>query len=455
MFVITLPSSATKDPKAYAERAASAGADILEIRGDLTPDVQEFDSPLPLLVSPRRSGKKLIEQLKPQYIDLELDENCELSIINSSLLIIRSFHDHEKTPSLDELKEIAEQLIALKPDIIKIVTTINSYLDIVALTELRNSLPKDLKHVILGMGVKAHLTRMLSPLRNELTYTYLDEGEEAAPGQVPLSLHKLTSHCKNPKIFGIIGSLDVKSGSPLIQNSLFHTHEVDALYTTFLTDDLDDVWNVKEALNIQGFSVTSPFKKEIIEKLDAVDPLVEKLGTVNTAVLHNGKWTGYTRDSDGLLNGYPFFKKASSAAILGSGGVVPAVIHACKESGIADIQIFARNEETRSDLAKKFDMQASALDEVKNTSPDLLINALTMDIDLPIPKAKAGAHAVDLRYHKETKFMRSAKDKGYEVHDGSPMLLQQALAQFTLFTGISPTLEELPSLYSSLKNHGK
>ena len=41
MFVVTLP--AATEPNAYASRALAAGAGMLEVRGDLCPDLPAFD----------------------------------------------------------------------------------------------------------------------------------------------------------------------------------------------------------------------------------------------------------------------------------------------------------------------------------------------------------------------------------------------------------------------------
>ncbi len=58
MFVVTLPASAVSDPLEFAIKAKAKGADILEIRGDLTPNVKAFESPLPLLLALRGAEPK-------------------------------------------------------------------------------------------------------------------------------------------------------------------------------------------------------------------------------------------------------------------------------------------------------------------------------------------------------------------------------------------------------------
>ena len=161
MFVVTLPSQAAEDPLAFASKAKAAGADLLEIRGDITPLVSTFDSPLPLIISPRRKGNALLRALQPAYVDLEPGEEAA---IPSGTRVIRSFHEHTGTPTANDLRSIITRLLKLNPDIVKIAATISRYADIERLSELRNLLPKD-RRVILGMGPKAHTSRMLSPFQ--------------------------------------------------------------------------------------------------------------------------------------------------------------------------------------------------------------------------------------------------------------------------------------------------
>lgn len=451
MYVVTLPPSA--NPTEFAAQAKTASADILEIRGDLTPNLTPFHCDLPILFSPRGKNQKLIEVLQPQFLDLELQETCNVKLKTCKL--IRSYHNYEKTPSLKELQQIATDL-ATDADIVKIAVQINTFADLVALDKLEQSLPNNQKRVILGMGPKAHLNRLRSPLRNALTYTYLDDGEQAAAGQVPLSIYKQTSHLKQPKLFGLLGSPDVQSLGPVLHNTLYHSRNVDALYSLFLTDDLADAWENLTKLGVKGFSVTAPFKQEIIPYLDELSDDARALGTVNTVVKKNNKWIGYPRDSEGLMRGYPCLRESHSVAIVGSGGVVPSVIHACRESGVADITIYARNEMARKELSEKFSCQEKSLSDLENDQSDTCIYAIPSDTSIALPKLKTynlkptTQHAIDLRYGKQTSFLQQAKQIGYITHDGLAMFIHQALAQAELFAGIQTTDDDVQLFYSLL-----
>ena len=346
MFVVTLPSTATNDPQAFASKAKAAGADLLEIRGDITPLVSTFDSPLPIIISPRGTGDALLRVLQPAYVDLELKEDVP---VPSETLVIRSFHDHTRTPKENELRSIVTQLLRYNPDVVKVATTVTHYADLERLSVIRDLLPKD-RRVVIGMGKRAHSSRMLSPLQNTFTYTYLDGQEPSVAGQLPLSVYRMISHCKEPHIFGILGGLEVQSSSPLIHNTLFQAHDIDAIFSSFLTEDLEDAFAYIKRKHVSGLSVTTPFKGKIIDLLDEIDPIAEELQSVNTVLFENGRYKGYNTDIEGLQKGYECIRGASTVAVIGSGGVVPSIVHACEKQGARNITIFARNERERGKL---------------------------------------------------------------------------------------------------------
>lgn len=451
MFVVTLPESA--DPSAFAQKAHDAGADILEVRTDLTPNVAAFKSPLPILLSLRTESTDLLKVLKPTYVDIEGTQKVTLP---KGVKCIRSVHHYEDTPDLDALEQEAFDLIGAGADIVKLATKITSYEDLKVLDALHERIPETQQRCILGMGPRAHSNRMLSPLRNALTYTFVEEGEAAAPGQVPLALHLLTKHCKQPKIFGIVGGIGMQSKSPLIHNTLFSHHNIDALYTEFPTDEIEDALHYIQSIGVRGISVTAPHKKTMLQQCDDADELCEQLGATNTVVFDAESARAFNTDVVGIADGYQALENASSVCILGSGGVVPAIIAACKQRSIEDICICARNEQDRQALAERFSVRSSDLHGLASETPDVVFCTISADVALDLPEAKQGATAIDVRYGKSTAFLESARDQGYRTFDGSCMLLHQALAQFMHFTGQKPSTSDLDLLFSlPLRFHGK
>ncbi len=462
MLVVTLPLSAAKNPQRFAINAKKAGADILEIRGDLTPNVAGFVSPLPLLITPRGQGMRFIERFKVTYLDLDQEEQLSLSKISRSVKIILSIHHYEKTPALKELKKTVQNMYSLKPWMVKFATVTGNYNDVVALLNLQDLLnKKSIQSTVLGMGERSHILRITSLIRNTFTYTFLDGTEPAAPGQLPLSFYHLTKGRKKPKLFGIIGGKQIASSlSPLIHNALFQRHKIDALYSCFPTENFKAAIKILAKIGVVGFSVTAPFKQEAFRLAKKHDAIVNSLGVANTLVKSGTGFHAFNTDVSGIESGYPELKKAKSIAILGAGGAVPSAILAIRHlNPKTHITVFARDTKKAEAALQKFHVAIEPMRSAPAFGADAVLCAISEDISLPIPKAQSSklksqsSLAIDLRYNKITSFMRDAAKQGYRVRDGIPMLISQALKQFEYFTGKKIFSDDAEYLRSILITH--
>lgn len=452
MFVVTLPTSAARNPKAFALKAKKAGVDILEIRSDLTPNVQPFRSALPLLVSVRGKSDQLVDVLAPAFVDVE--ESSQSVWLPKGAKLILSFHDHSATPSFATLKKIATGMLKEAPWAIKIATFVRTYDDLVTLSKLQDWLQTSRQRsIVLGMGPKAHLSRITSPLRNVFTYTTLDSADASAPGQLPMSLYALTKGRNNPKLFGILGGSHITSSlSPVIHNALFACHKVDALYSCFPSEDFASTIKSLTKLGVKGLSVTAPFKLDAFKVSATLEPLAKKLGVANTLVRSGKKWQGFITDSYGIYEGYPQLSGAKTVAILGAGGALPSAISAVSSrSPKAQITVFARDPEKARKTLSKFGVMVDSLNHASACMADAVICAVSQDVSLALPfPASKTSIAIDLRYGKETRFMKDARRKKFFVHDGTNMLIHQALKQFRHFTAKNPHKDDTKYLSHTL-----
>ena len=89
---------------------------------------------------------------------------------------------------------------------------------------------------------------------------------------------------------------------------------------------------------LKGLNVTIPYKERIIPWLEELDAKAEKIGAVNTILIHREKGhihlKGFNTDADGFLQSADF-SKHRKALILGSGGAAKAVAYALAEIGIS------------------------------------------------------------------------------------------------------------------------
>lgn len=198
------------------------------------------------------------------------------------------------------------------------------------------------------------------------------------------------------------------------------------------------------AMGIRGVSCTIPHKTAIMKYLDETDETAKTIGAVNTVVNDAGALKGYNTDWQGIV--VPLEKitplQNKKVALLGAGGTARAVAYAITKKG-AQLAIYNRTAVKAQALAKEFGGEARSVDdisEVKNA--DIIINATSIGLypetdKTPLAKALiTKQHIVfDAVYAPyETKLLQEAKQQGAMVIHGMEMLLEQALAQFALYT---------------------
>lgn len=449
MLVVTLPKSAAKNPRLFLRDAQKAGAELLEIRGDLTPNIGSFQSSLPLIFSPRGTGLSM----HAAYIDLEAGETADVS---KGTRIIRSFHDYKKTPSLRRLQILASRMSRQKTWAVKIATTVESEKDLQTLFALQNWMKKQkIRSIVLGMGPLAHVTRVLSPQRNALTYASVDHYAPSADGQLPLSLYRLlspASRAKKTALFGIIGGSHITASlSPLLHNALFKRHKIHALYSCFPSTNLRKSITQLTKIGVKGYSVTAPFKVDAYTLATKRQKLVQSLGVANTLKRVGKNFTAWLTDAYGIQHGYPVLGKTSSVAILGAGGAVPSAIYAVRKANPKAVTtVFARDPKKASAILANLSVNILPLSSAEGFVTDVVICAVSQDVSLPMPSAKT---AIDLRYGKVTAFLQDAKNRRMKTFDGTSMLVHQALRQFSHFTGKAPFADDAEYLATVLSDY--
>ncbi len=453
LFVVTLPSSEEGDPAGFSARAKAAGANLLEVRGDLTPGLGAFKSSLPLLVAPRGAGADFIDRFsQTAWVDLEEGEPASYP---QGVGRIRSLHDHGTTPSVKHLLDAAHRLRE-DADLAKIAVTVRSPWDLLTLARAREEHPEsDL--ALMGMGAMAWPQRLRESSTSPLVYACLEEKIASAPGQLPLSLYRdAFGDVRCPRLFAVVGGPELHSLSPAIHNALIRRHGVDAHYGLMAGESFDELLAVARAFHIEGLSITAPFKGEAWERSLRTDDLGRALRSVNTLLLEEDHWIGYQFDVMGIVKGYPDLRRRSHVAVVGSGGVVPAVLEALRQLQAGHVSLYARNGNRRHALAARFQVDDAPLAALADESVDLLVWTLPLDVSsIPLPHPLDGAVALDLRYARHQGFQAEARQRGFSVRDGSRMLMHQALAQFELFTGVNTTSADFLFLEELMSSHGE
>jgi 3-dehydroquinate dehydratase type I len=184
--------------------------EMAEIRLDLLnfspAQVKEIFSKHPQLIATYRPGRiNMSEEERKEllisavnagaaYVDVEIEtetafkEAVKQACWKKGCKLIISYHNFEKTPSKDELETIIEQCFKDDADIAKVACQVNGEADaarILSLYDYDRESCSEKKIVVLGMGEKGKIIRLVAPLLGApFTFAALSAGKETAPGQL-------------------------------------------------------------------------------------------------------------------------------------------------------------------------------------------------------------------------------------------------------------------------------
>ena len=143
-------------------------------------------------------------ELGADIIDIELaTENLKeiVPVIRKKAQCLLSFHDIERTPPLEKLKEIVSRELDAGADICKVVTTAQKFEDNLTVLQIIREFPRVMV-VSFAMGPLGFASRIFCPLvGGDFVYASIDAGKEAAPGQITVGdLRKIYAMVKEWKL---------------------------------------------------------------------------------------------------------------------------------------------------------------------------------------------------------------------------------------------------------------
>ena len=220
-------------------------------------------------------------------------------------------------------------------------------------------------------------------------------------------------------------------------------------YVPFKVRSLQGALAGMRGLGIRGFGVSHPFKQKVMELLDALDPVAQRIGAVNTIVNDDGHLVGYNTDWVGAVRALEEVCGAGGLAgarvlLVGAGGAGRAIAFGLRERG-AQLTIANRDEAKAKALAAETGARARTLEETARAGDyGVIVNATTLgqaDVaptESAIPQAalREGQLVMDIVYKPvRTPLLEFAsRARATSIHGGR-MLLHQAGAQFELYTG--------------------
>lgn len=261
----------------------------------------------------------------------------------------------------------------------------------------------------------------------------------------------------NTKMITLLGTPLSQSFAARMQNSGYEAAGLNMLYFYTETDQehLGDIVNGLRYMNFAGFAVTKPNKVKVLEYLDELDPLCQKMGSSNTVVrTPEGKLIGYNTDGVGF---YTSLKEETDVDVenstffcIGSGGAGRAICsvlayHHAKKIYISDL-FEESGRALVEDINKNFAPVAEFIpygEYEKTSEADVMINASGVGMGKsigtsPLPEEYILRHQLyfDACYNPaKTQFLLNAEKKGCRILNGLGMSLYQGAAQIELWTG--------------------
>ena len=251
--------------------------------------------------------------------------------------------------------------------------------------------------------------------------------------------------------------------SPAIHNAAFAQAGLDAVYVPLRVeagpgcfDRFMDAVMAAPWADFRGLSVTIPHKEAAFARVGAanLDELSRRIGAANTIRIEpaggdagatlRGWNTDYAGAIDALCGGMGIAREGlagRTVAVLGAGGVARALVAALAYYD-ARVTVYNRTLARGERLAEEFGAAAAALEGLDRLQAEIVINCTSLGMhpsvdDTPLPRAALPNVRVvfDTIYNPiETRLLREARAAGCRTVSGLEMFVNQAAAQFELWT---------------------
>jgi 3-dehydroquinate dehydratase/shikimate dehydrogenase len=415
------------------------------------------------LIAAIDAGAEFIDFEYENFVDAPGRERIETALSKRpGARLILSAHNFDA--KFDDIGKLCRDILESAPaSIPKLVYTANHINDCFDAFDLLHEAGGE--RIVFCMGEAGFVSRIIAKkLGSFVTFASIDPGSATAPGQLTIAQFKnlYRGDCidAETQLFGVIADPVGHSLSPAIHNACFDEQEMNRLYLPLLVRGGQQELGVflgnafaREWLDFRGFSVTIPHKRSALDYVRAsggfVEPLAGKIGAANTVIAERGgRLAAYNTDYAGALDAITAGMEITRAdlegmrvAVVGAGGVSRAIVAGLSDAG-AEVKIYNRTLEKAERLAGEYNCKFAPLDELPYLDAKLVINCTSIGMHpkvdaTPLPKAALGPDMAvfDTVYNPaDTLLLREAAARGARTIDGISMFVNQALAQFRLFT---------------------
>lgn len=243
----------------------------------------------------------------------------------------------------------------------------------------------------------------------------------------------------------------------------YHYHLIDFDALDLGNEHLGDVIDLLEKVGFRGVNITHPFKQAVLDHLNQLAPDAKEVGAVNTVLFDGDQRSGHNTDcwgfAESFRRGLPGAGRKRVLQI-GAGGAGAAVARALVEVGVEQLLVFDTDATRSQGLATRMCEMgygvAAVADVSSAASSDGIVNATPVGMDkypgvpVDIELMHPGQWIADIIYFpRETVLIKRAEALGCATLPGAGMAIFQAVKAFELFTGRSPSAEEMTRTFQS------
>jgi 3-dehydroquinate dehydratase/shikimate dehydrogenase len=252
-------------------------------------------------------------------------------------------------------------------------------------------------------------------------------------------------------LYGIVGNPVAHSLSPQLHNAAYRAIGLPGLFLPFQESSFADFWRrmvEREPLRpfgaaIKGLTVASPHKEAALDAAASGSAMVQRASATNIFIRNGHGWKADTTDPEGAvvaLREHGIAIKCQKAAVIGCGGAGRAVAAALDEMG-AEVTLVNRSRDRGVRAQTLLGLPFVSLSQFSPDDYSMVVNATPVGRDgeaLPfdLRRMRHGGSVIDLTYGRDaTPLIRQALALGLTAIEGLEVLFIQVLRQFRLMTG--------------------